>query len=193
MNQNDEQVVDTPIEETQEEVENFVDEQSEDAEEAQSESDEVVEKEDTPSQEDRESELLKQIAILKRQNTKLQKATKPVRQETQKPELQAKPSSRQETIVTSKLLDEGLTPTEVDEHLDELYYIAERDKTSLVEAAESRRYKSFKDAFTAEKKEKSAQMTASKSSGISKKSKDFRTKGLTPEEHRALWDKNRKG
>lgn len=73
---------------------------------------------------------------------------------------------------------------------DEIAYlkkIAKVNETSMIEAMNDPLYEGYKAKKESEEKAQKARLGASRGSGTAKKSKDFNTPGLTPEEHRAMF------
>lgn len=87
-----------------------------------------------------------------------------------------------EDVVDSRILkSEGMS----DELLSELKVIAKIRGKSMMDCKADPIFVAIKEAK--DKEAKKVTLPASRGSGSVKKAKDFNTKGLTPEEHKALW------
>lgn len=106
-----------------------------------------------------------------------QKAKAKEKEET--PKEQSSSLTREEAILFAK----GLS----DEEVEKAKKVAALEDISLTEAVNNDIFVSWKKAQEARRKAEEASLGASKGSARTKPQKDFKTSGLTEEEHRQLW------
>lgn len=181
------------MEKKNEALDNSAEEVVEETEEVE-ETDDVEEEEqdDSEEQSDDDSDNLQaQLDKLKRDNGILRrKLTKVEKKDEPKSENKA---NLQDSLTVEKVQEIArLSAKYSPEEIEELDYIAAREGISSSEAEKSIRFKTFREALEKENKAKEASLGASNSSGSRKKAKDFSTPGLSPEEHKKLWEKQRK-
>lgn len=158
----------TEEEETEEVVE---------SDEAESEA-EVVEEEV-----DWKERALKAERAIENAKKKSKRAQKTVTRETPKEDLPSNSLSRDD-VAEMLYIKEGYS----EEAIDELKAIARGKGISMPEAEKTPVFQAYKREADAKAKRQEAQLKASGGSGAGRKKKDFSDK-LTPEEHKALWDK----
>ena len=180
--ENEDVTLDTQIPE--EEVETFVganspvDEEETTEEEVESEAEDEVE----------ETEPEVDVEALKTTNKKLYERTKKAEAELKalKGTKTAKTVSPQPNVEEVVLKAQGM-----DEKLvDELKAIAEVRGTTLIKAQTDPIFVAVKEKFEEDKKKSKASMGASRGSGGTKKKKDFKTPGLSRDEHKAMIQQN---
>lgn len=141
--------------------------------------------EDKPKYTDLEKKLYKRAkkaeAELKAAKAK-KEAEAPKQSKTEPPPSRESPSEVDEKILRA-------TKGYDDDAIDELKFIAERENISLFAAQIDKRFIRYVEAAEQEKREVEASVGASKGSGRKKSEPAFNTQGLTPEQHKALWEK----
>lgn len=150
-----------------------------------SETEETVQPEGDTDGETIETEPEVDAAQLQATNKKLFERAKKAEAElkalkgTKKPvEASASPTNVEETVLLANGMDEDL--------LGELKAVAAVRKTSLIKAQTDPIFVAVKEKFEKDKKHQAASMPASRGSGIVKPKKDFKTPGLSRDEHKAM-------
>jgi len=86
----------------------------------------------------------------------------------------------EETVLLANGMDEEL--------LNKLKKVAEVQGTSLIKAQNDPIFVAVKESFEKEKKQQAASMPASRGGGTVKPKKDFKSPGLSRDEHRAMFE-----
>lgn len=132
--------------------------------------------------------LKEEIALLREAKRTLtgraKRAEELVRAKASQPKTETKtePTQSASAIEETVLLANGMS----EELLSELKAVAQVRGTSLIKAQADPIFVAVKDKFEKDKKQQQASMPASRGSGTIKPQKDFKTPGLTREEHRAM-------
>jgi hypothetical protein len=92
----------------------------------------------------------------------------------------ASPTNVEETVLLANGMSEEL--------LEELKAIAQVRKTSLIKAQADPIFVAIKEKIEKDKKQQEASLPASRGSGSAKPKKDFKTVGLTRDDHMALFN-----
>lgn len=149
------------------------------------ETEETVQPEDNTDGETLETEPEVDVAQLQATNKKLFERAKKAEAEAkalkaQKPTAQASasPTNVEETVLLANGMDEEL--------LTKLKKVAQVQGTSLIKAQSDPIFVAVKESFEKEKKQQAASMPVSRGGGIVKPKKDFKTPGLSRDEHRAM-------
>jgi hypothetical protein len=95
----------------------------------------------------------------------------------------ASPSNVEEVVLRAN----GMS----DELLKQLKAVAQVRNVSLIDAQKDELFVAIKEKYEQEQKVKDASLGASKGSGQQKAKKTFNTPGLSPEDHKKLWQQNR--
>lgn len=105
-----------------------------------------------------------------------------------KSEIKSDPQPRESSVdIDVKILT--ATKGYDEDAIDELKFIAERKGISLFAAEQDARFVRYQQIAAEDKKKAEAGLGASKGAGHKKSEPDITTSGLTPEQHKKLWEK----
>lgn len=150
-----------------------------------SENEEVTvdsEQEDTVDASEQLEELQKQNAQLKNYVKKLKGKKEETRTDLETPDVPVSDNAIQKQVLKANGMDESL--------IEVLEFISKEKGVDLLTAQSDGYFKHKQEAFEVEKREKEAQLGASKGSGAGKPKKTVSTPGLTKEEHKRMWKKD---
>lgn len=133
--------------------------------------DDTTEDVDAEDETDWKAEALKYKAIALRKAKQAEKKVEP------------KKINNNLSIEETVLKAQGVSEDEI----DMLKKVAKVQGVSLLDAQKDTIFTTWKTNFEAEKKQELAQLGASRRSGQKSVRKDFKTPGLSPEEHKAMW------
>jgi len=102
-----------------------------------------------------------------------------------KPEVDSNPTQSASNIEETVLLANGMS----EELLEELKAVATVRKLSLIKAQQDPIFVAVKEKIEKDKKQAEASLPVSRGSGNFKVKKDFKSPGLSREEHKAMFDK----
>jgi len=143
--------------------------------------DSIEEIEVDESEDSKDMELAKAKAEAAKYRRLLEKAQKP-KVEAKYPQSAPQDTSSSVSIEETVLLANGFD----EELIDDLKAIAKVRNTSLIKAQKDPIFVAIKEKFEKDKKQSDASMPASRGSGSLKPKKDFKTQGLTRNEHKAM-------
>jgi hypothetical protein len=146
---------------------------NEDVEETETDEvdEETTDNDEVENQVDWKAEALKYKAIALRKAKQAEKKVEPKKINSN--------LSIEETVLKAQGVSE--------DEIDMLKKVAKVQGVSLLDAQKDTIFTTWKTNFEAEKKQELAQLGASRRSGQKSMRKDFKTPGLSPEEHKAMW------
>lgn len=110
--------------------------------------------------------------------------TKPQASQPRAPQQASPQPDTAEVVILDKWIEKGVPNAE--ELMESLKKVAQVNNLTLLKAQNDPIFVAVKEKFEKDKKQESASMPASRSSGTAKPKKDFATPGLSREDHRAM-------
>jgi hypothetical protein len=129
--------------------------------------------------------LQKELEELRRSNAQLKAYAKKLKGKSERADFETPEPSQSDTVDERILKANGMP----DELLTQLKKVARFTEKDLITAQKDPMFVAMKEHFEQEQRDKEASLGASNGSGAMKAQKDFKTSGLTVEEHKEMWRK----
>jgi hypothetical protein len=129
-----------------------------------------------------------EVEELRRSNAQLKAYAKKLKGKSERADLDTPEAPASMDVDERILKSQGFS----DELLTQLKKVAKFNEVDLITAQKDPMFVAIREKYEQEQRDKEASLGASKGAGGLKPQKDFRTSGLTPEEHKAMWKKANK-
>jgi len=138
---------------------------------------------------DQDAEALrKEVEELRRSNAQLKAYAKKLKGKTERADLDTPEAPASQDVDERILKSQGMP----DDLLTQLKKVAKFNEVDLITAQKDSMFVAIREKYEQEQRDKEASLGASKGSGGVKPQKSFKTPGLSPEDHKAMWKKANK-